>query len=42
MEEQDGDGDGFVQCSFGEKGWVGDATIQGDNDCNNNDVSIHL
>ena len=40
MEEQDGDGDGFVQCSFDEKGWIGDATIQ-DNDCNNNDASIY-
>ena len=41
IEEQDEDGDGFVECSFDENGWMGDPAIQGDNDCNNSDASIY-
>ena len=39
-EEQDIDGDLYVGCTIHEDGWIGDESILGGDDCNNEDALV--
>ncbi len=40
-EETDNDGDGYVECSIVETGWMGDTAIIGGDDCDDSNVDFH-
>ena len=41
LNEQDVDGDGFVECSIDSVGWMGDSSVVGGDDCEPNDGTVY-
>ncbi|MGC6510334.1 MAG: putative metal-binding motif-containing protein [Myxococcota bacterium] len=41
VPEQDLDSDGYVECNLDPQGWMGDPTVVGGDDCDDNDASLN-